>query len=144
MNQTNKFLLLLVIGCLGLWGCSQGPANGSASERMRALEVKLARLEDDFKASISAREQLRKKLNAAELERVQLAQKVEQLQVVVKERDELRRQVVSRTSERDSAQAQLDHLRKGIKTLLGQVEVSAGTATQPVGSSSENRTPGKS
>jgi hypothetical protein len=144
MSQGNKFLLLLVIGCLGLWGCSQGPANGSASERMRALETKLARLEDDFQASLTAREQLRKKLNAAEVERVQLSQKVDQLQIVVKERDELRRQVVVRTTERDTAQAQLDHLRKGIRTLLGQVEVSAGMVTPAVGPAPENRTPGKS
>jgi hypothetical protein len=144
MSQGTKLLLLLVIGCLGLWGCAQGPANGSASERMRALETKLARLEDDFKASVSSREQLRKKLNTAEAERVQLAQKVEQLLIVVKERDDLRRQIVVRTTERDSAQAQLQHLRNGIKTLLGQVELSAGAVTQPVGSVPENRAPGKS
>jgi septal ring factor EnvC (AmiA/AmiB activator) len=112
-------MLGLVFLC-GIWGCAQGPANGSASsERLRALEAKIAKLEDDFRAAVAVREQLRKKLVAADTDRDQLNKKLE---VVVKEREDLRQQLTTRTAERDQLQGQFDQFRKGIKTLLGQVE----------------------
>jgi len=138
MSRAQKALSVLVVACLGLWGCAQGAANGRASaERIRALETKIAKLEDDFKAVIAVREQLRKQLTAAELERTQLAQQVEQLQAVVKERDQLRQRLVTRTSERDSVQSQFDQLRNGIKALLGQAEAAGALNTAPVVSASE-------
>src|SRR5438876_250115 len=112
MSRAQKALSVLVVACLGLWGCAQGAANGHASaERMRALENKIAKLEDDFKAVVAVREQLRKQLTAAEQERTQLGQQVEQLQAGVKEREQ---QLATRTGERDAVQSQFDHFRKGI------------------------------
>jgi septal ring factor EnvC (AmiA/AmiB activator) len=135
MSRAQKALSVLVVACLGLWGCAQGAANGHASaERMRALETKIAKLEDDFKAVVAVREQLRKQLIATEQERTQQA---EQLQAVVKERDELRQQLVARTSERDSVQSQFDQFRKGIKALLSQAEGPNTLSTAPVASASE-------
>ena len=64
MSLGKKFLIILVAGSLGIWGCAQ---NQSANaERLRALENKIARLEEDFKASVAVREQLRKRLTAVE------------------------------------------------------------------------------
>ena len=138
MSRAQKALSVLVVACLGLWGCAQGAANGHASaERIRALETKIAKLEDDFKAVVGVREQLRKQLTATEQEKTQLGQRVEQLQAVVKERDELRQQLVTRTGERDLAQGQFDQFRKGIKTLLGQAEAAGALSTAPVASASE-------
>jgi chromosome segregation ATPase len=135
MSAAQKALSVLVVACLGLWGCAQGAANGHASaERIRALETKIAKLEDDFKSVVAVRDQLRKQLTAAELERTQLAQQVEQLQATVKERDH---QLVTRTSERDSVQSQFDQLRNGIKALLGQVEAAGAVRTAPMASASE-------
>src|SRR5438128_10755680 len=115
MGRANKALIVLVIALIGTWGCAQGPANGPASaERIRALETKIAKLEDDFRTSVSVREQLRKKLTGAEADRTTLSQQIEQLQAVVKERDELRQQLANRTTERDSLQTQFDGFRKGI------------------------------
>src|SRR6266851_449229 len=132
MSRAQKALSVLVVACLGLWGCDQGAANGHASaERIRALETKIAKLEDDFKAVVAVREQLRKQLTATEQERTQLGQQVEQLQTVVKERDELRQQLATRTGERDSVQSQFDQFRKGIKSLLGQSEAPGATNTPP-------------
>lgn len=130
MSQAQKALSVLVVACLGLWGCTQGAANGHASaERIRALENKIAKLEDDFRAVVAAREQLRKQLTAAEQQRGLLGQQVEELRTVAKERDELRQQLATRTSERDSLQSQFDQFRKNIKTLLGQVEPAAATTS---------------
>ena len=130
MSQAQKALSVLVIACLGLWGCAQGATNGHASaERIRALESKLAKLEDDLRAVVSVREQLRKQLTATEQEKTQLGQQVTQLQAVVKERDDLREQLTVRTNERDSIQTQFDQLRKGIQSLLGQSQATIVTST---------------
>lgn len=138
MSRAQKALSVLVVACLGLWGCAQGAANGHASsERIRALETKIAKLEDDFKAVVTIREQLRKQLTATEHEKTQLGQQVEQLQVVAKERDELRQQLAARTNERDSVQGQFDQFRKNIKALVGQSETPGASSTTPVASASE-------
>ena len=102
MSQGKFILLLLLAGSLGIWGCAQGAGNGANGERIRALESKTARLEEDFKASVAARDQLRKKVASLDEERIQLSQQVEQLQLVVKERDSLKQQLAVRTSERDT------------------------------------------
>jgi|RhiMetdeSRZDD1v2_1073273.scaffolds.fasta_scaffold1838810_1 chromosome segregation ATPase len=129
MSRANRALSVLVVASLGLWGCAQGPANGPASvERIRALETKHAKLEDDFRATVTARDQLKKKLAAAEERQGQLAQQVGQLQEAAKERDQARQELTARTGERDNLQAQFDQFRKGIRNLLGQVET---TPTAP-------------
>jgi septal ring factor EnvC (AmiA/AmiB activator) len=143
MSRAQRALSVLVVACLGLWGCAQGAANGHANaERIRGLESKIAKLEEDFRAGVAVREQLRKQLTAAEQERSQLGQQVETLQAVAKERDQLRQELANRTGERDGLQSQLDQLRKGIKTLLGQSEATeSGNPTHVV---SENESQGKS
>jgi septal ring factor EnvC (AmiA/AmiB activator) len=143
MSRADKFLVVLVLASLGAWGCAQGPANnGQNAEKIKALETKIAKLEDDFKASVTIREQLRKKLAATEEDRGHLAQQVEQLQAVVKDRDDLRQQLAARTGERDAIQTQFDQFRKGIRNLLGQAEPAA--APQPVTSAAHPQGPGKS
>jgi septal ring factor EnvC (AmiA/AmiB activator) len=131
MSNVNKGLILATIASLGLWGCAKGPANISgASERIKALEFKIGKLEDDFRAAASARDSVRKKLADVE---TQLQQQSDQLRSVVKERDELRRQVVARTTERDSIQVQYEQFRKGLRDLLGQAEAALGNgSSQPV------------
>ena len=92
MTRANKALVVMVIGVLGLWGCAQGPTSGSSAslERIRALESKCTKLEDDYRAVASARDQLRKKITAAEEERARLQQELTIRQGVMKERDELK------------------------------------------------------
>jgi septal ring factor EnvC (AmiA/AmiB activator) len=125
MTRANRALAVVVVACLGLWGCAQGPTNGAANaERLRSLETKHAKLEDDFRAATAARDQLRKKLASAEEQRAQLQQQVEQIQPAVQERDQLKTELTARIGERDGLQAQFDQFRKGIRSLLGQVEAS--------------------
>jgi len=144
MSPGSKVLVVLAVASLGVWGCAQGPANGSASaERIRALETKISKLEDDFRSAITVRDQLKKRVASLEEERTGLGQQIEQLQLAVKDRDDLRKQLTVRTTERDGAQNQLESLRKGIKTLLGQVEAASST-TPPVTSAVHVQPAGKS
>jgi uncharacterized coiled-coil DUF342 family protein len=139
MTRATKALALAVVAALGLWGCAEGQGNGgAAAERVRALENKCAKLEDDYRAVASARDGLRKKLTATEEERVRLHQDlaakeavVKERQALAKERDELAQQVSTRTGERDAAQAQLEQVRKGLRSLLGQADASATGQPQP-------------
>jgi len=48
-------------------------------------------------------------------------------QALAKERDELRLQIDSRTSERDFQQGRCERLKKGLQELLGQDAASLGT-----------------
>src|SRR5262249_41493565 len=98
MNRAINVLVVMVAAVLGLWGCAQG---GGSSEKVRALESKCAKLEDDYRAVASARDQFRKKLALAEDERNELRKEVELFQTVVKERDDLRTQLAARIGERD-------------------------------------------
>src|SRR6266849_4880977 len=132
MSFGKQVLFLVVIGCLGLWGCAQGPTAAHA-ERIRALETKIGKLEEDFKTAVAGRDQWRKKLTTAEEEKTLLSQQVE----------DLRQQLVVRTTERDTIQNQFVQFRKGIKTLLGQADTASNALAQPV-TSTAAAPPGKS
>src|SRR5262245_49215496 len=120
MNRANKALVVMVVATLGLWGCAQEHNQGKGNARIRSLESKNSKLEEDFRAVAAARDLIKKKLQAAEAERLRLSQQLEDSQNVAKERDELRQQVSARTQERDALQAQFDLFRKGIRNLLGK------------------------
>jgi chromosome segregation ATPase len=131
MSRAQKALSVLVVACLGLWGCAQGAANGHASaQRMRALETKIAKLETDFRAVVKDRDQLRKQLATTEQER-------DKLQASAKQCDELRQQLTARTSERDSVQGQFDQFRKEIRSLLGRADTTAAANTPSVSVASQ-------
>jgi chromosome segregation ATPase len=128
MSTKNRFLIILVIASLGLWGCAQGSANGpNNAERIRALENKLAKMESDYHTAAASRDQLRKKLTGLEDEKAQL----------VKDRDSFKGQLTARTVERDRLQTQYDAFRKGIKNLLGQAELSAASPNMPASPTGE-------
>lgn len=146
MTRANKALVVMVLGVLGIWGCAQGPSSNSAAvqERIKALEGKCVKLEDDYRAVATARDQLRKKLAGAEEERARIQQELNVRQGVLKERDELKVQLNARIGERDAVQGQFEQFRKSIKTLLGQVEANSGTPAAPAVSTSERANPGRS
>jgi septal ring factor EnvC (AmiA/AmiB activator) len=132
MTRANKALAVFMVSALGLWGCAQGPASNPANERIKALETKVSKLEDDYRAIAAARDQLRKKLTDTEEQRARLNQEVEQLQALLKDHDELKVQLASRTQERDGLQTQFDQFRKGLRNLLGQAEANLAKPAQPV------------
>ena len=120
-----KALVILMTALVGIWGCAQSPGPGSAtsSDRIKALEVKNAKLEDDFRTAAAARDQLRRKVAAAEEEQRQLrAQVDEQITVLTRERDLLRHQLAERTAERDTQAQQYEAFRKNLRDLIGHAE----------------------
>lgn len=121
MTRASKVMIVMVVAAGGLWGCAQGPASGAATaERLRALEAKCAKFEEDYRAVAAARDTAKKAVAALEQEKGQLQKELALKDAIVQERDELRKQFESRTGERDLLQARCERLKKGIQTLLGQ------------------------
>jgi TolA-binding protein len=145
MNRASKALIVVAVAALGIWGCAQGPANSHAAqaERLRALEGKCGKLEEDYRAVAGARDQFRKRVATLEEERGKLQQELAVQNALLQERDELRRQVASRTGERDALQARCDRMKKGLQSLLGQDDAAAPASTPPVTSAAEVTQGGK-
>jgi chromosome segregation ATPase len=134
MTRFSKATIVMVVTASGLWGCAQGPAGSAAqAERLRALEAKCSKYEDDYRAVAAARDLAKK---AAEMEKTRFQKELALKQEVEREREELRRQFEARTAERDQLQARCDRLKKGIQNLLGQDDgaptpAAAGPALSP-------------
>jgi septal ring factor EnvC (AmiA/AmiB activator) len=131
MIRFNKTTLLILIAAVSVWGCARSnPTEGREAIRIRALEAKIAKLEEDVQAMQAARDHLRQKVDGLEKERIQTAHT---LQALTGERNDLRRQISVRTTERDTVQAQYDNFRKEIRSLLGQADAAATQTTgQPI------------
>jgi outer membrane murein-binding lipoprotein Lpp len=118
MNRLSRAAAVLVVTLVGVWGCSQGPTNRAAlAERVKHLEERNGRLESDLRAVTTARDQIRQQLARAE-------DHIQKLQVVVKERDELKVTLKVRTGERDQVAGQYEAFRKTLKDTIGQAESS--------------------
>lgn len=133
MTRANVALMVMVVTVVGIWGCAQGPSggSGSTSERLKALENKCAKLEDEAKANAATRDELRKKLAEAENGRSRAQRELETAQTTAKER----------TVERDALQGQFNELRKALRGLLTQADAAVGINSQPVTSAAQNATP---
>ena len=131
MTRTSKVCIVLLVATLGVWGCAQGPANHSAQgEKIRSLESKCAKLEEDYRAVAAARDQARKRTAALEGD---LRKEAADRQAAARERDELRDQVKARTGERDGLQVRCDRLKKGLQNLLGEDDAAlAAPQSHPV------------
>jgi len=135
MPRSHQVIGVAIVALVGVWGCSQAPSADSASataEKLKTVEAKLARLEEDFRAAASARDQLSLKLHAAENARTALQADVAKLARDMKSKDDL---IQTRTAERDQALNQLKLLKDGLKEILAKVDdapKSDGTPTVPV------------
>src|SRR5688500_18577446 len=117
MTRATRAIAVLFVALVGFWGCAQSPSAVAQAERIKTLESTYARLASDFRAAAGSRDDFRYKLTKAE-------DHIQKLQLVVKERDELKVQVKVRTTERDQIVAQYDQFRKTIRDLVGQAESS--------------------
>jgi septal ring factor EnvC (AmiA/AmiB activator) len=117
MTATLRLISIASLTMILLAGCSQSPTprEQAQAERLRALEAKAARLEDDFRAAATARDQLRVSLARGE-------EQLQKLQAAAKERDELRVQLKARLAEREQLAAQYDQFRRSIRELVGQAD----------------------
>jgi hypothetical protein len=165
MSPTCKFNLsgaakagaVILVVSLGLWGCARKPADNSSSERVRALEAKCVKSEQDYRTAAQALVNARRELTTISEKNGQLEREAADRQALIKERDDLRkaaadrdrlnRQLAQRTAERDGLKQQLtqglaerdtvlgryDRLRKGLQNLVSHDDtpLSPAQTTEP-------------
>ena len=135
MQKASTALLgIMVLSSLSLWGCTH-QKNSATNTKIRELENRYGKLEEDYRVIVAANDVNRRKLTNLETQRAELIQKIEDLQVAVKERDELKiqlagrtQELVNRTLERDAAYTNLMQFSRDLQTLAGRVEAAAAPA----------------
>jgi septal ring factor EnvC (AmiA/AmiB activator) len=148
MTRFSKATIVMVVTACGLWGCAQGPASSAArEERLRALEAKCAKFEEDYRAVAAARDQAKKSVATLEQEKTRLQKELALKREVEREREDLRKQIEARVAERDQLQARCDRLKKGIQNLLGQDDgpttpTASGPTLAPAAASVTDTQPG--
>jgi septal ring factor EnvC (AmiA/AmiB activator) len=142
MIRFNKTTLFLLVAALGVWGCGRStPPETRGASQVRALEAKIAKLEEEVQTSQAARDHLRLKLEALEKDRGAIDKR---FQVLAHERNDLRAQLMSRTSERDTLQTQYESFRAEIRNVLGHADAAAPGSVRPVTAANLATSPGKS
>jgi hypothetical protein len=150
---------VVLVASLGLWGCARKPA--ASSDRVRVLESRCVKLEQDYRTVQQAHDKAKKELASLEEEAARVQKDLASHDALVKERDELRKQtkaaetereqlrqaLVQRTNERDELRQQIavriterdvlqgrcERLRKGLQTLMSQDDTPLGAATPESG-----------
>jgi hypothetical protein len=130
MSRAEKGWVLALVAALGVWGCARGPS--SQAGRLSALEARCAKLEKESRGLVEDLDRARRKMAALEEDNDRLKKDLECHKVVLRERDALKKEVASRTGERDLLQARCDRLKKGLQSLLGEDEAVAHPAATPV------------
>jgi chromosome segregation ATPase len=155
------FLVVMLFSTLGLWGFAQ-QRNGSYAARLRDLENRYGKLEDDHRLIASLSDRHQRRISQLEKERTELADQVDDLRKLAEERETLRAQVADvsqqrdvikvqltasnrdrdnfrttaqiRTQERDSATDQLQQYARELQALLGRMETTLASAprTKPL------------
>ncbi|MFL5330152.1 MAG: hypothetical protein ACJ8C4_14720 [Gemmataceae bacterium] len=102
MNRAYAVITAAFVTVVAAWGCSQETAHRAALlDRIKALEAKSTRLEDDLHGVIVARDQARDKLAKAEETILKLKQV---------------------SAERDQIAGQYEQFRKAVKTLVSEAD----------------------
>jgi len=135
-NASTVFLVIMMFCSLGLWGCTH-QKNGAYGARIRELENRYLKLEEDYKVVVQASDLLRKKVGQLETERNDLNNQVDELKNIARERDQLRIQLATRTSERDSLHSQIGQFRRDMQELIGRMD----TALSQSGASGNQTVP---
>ena len=133
-KASTALLVTMVISSLSLWGCTN-QKNVATNVKIRELENRYAKLEEDYRVMLTANESSRRKLVQLEAQRTDLTRKIEELAAVVKERDELKTQLEIRTEERDNAQHQFTQFSKDLQSLTVRVQA-ATRSMRPILSAS--------
>ncbi len=130
------FLVLLLVSTAGMYGCTH-QKNGAATTKLRDIETRFAKLEEDFRTVSATAESNRKKLAQAESQRAELSKELEgttqERDELRKEREDLRKQLVVRTAERDNLQSQLGQFRQELQGLIARVDTALAAPATPGG-----------
>jgi chromosome segregation ATPase len=135
----------MLITTLGLWGCTQSRSSGNSTAKLRDLEARNAKLEEDYRAAVADGTEAHKKLADAEEQVARLTPLAEQLQTVLRERDRLRKQVAATLTERNALHARMQEFSRDLQALAGRIDAAVGvttTAAQPATTSTSLGKPG--
>lgn len=135
MKRLIQGALVATVAALGIWGCAADPAGQATAERLRSVEAKHARLEEDFKAVCAARDQLRRKV--ADGDSAAARADAASLQVVElqRQREDLQADLRVRTDERDAVRAEFEAFRRGMRDLLGRADAAISPTALSAGGS---------
>jgi predicted RNase H-like nuclease (RuvC/YqgF family) len=126
-SVSHHLLLVVVITTIGVWGCSQSGTDArSAAAKIRHLEYRNTKLEEDYRASVAEVAALKKKLTAALKQVEDVSKHNEELQTTAREREELQQKLNLSVGERDALRIQLTTFSKELQALAGRVEQAAG------------------
>ena len=132
MPRHYKVLGFLLVTILGIYGCAKGPGSAAATESGSSSTTKVQKLEEDYRAAVSARDHFRQKLVAVEEQQARTQQELEQARAAAAtEREALKNEVKARTGERDAVNAQYETFRKNLKELIGNADSSIGALNLP-------------
>jgi hypothetical protein len=67
-NPSNRNIFIAIVVTLGIWGCSQnpGPSPKVQAEKIKTLEERIAKMEDEHQALLSNRDQMKTRITALE------------------------------------------------------------------------------
>src|SRR5262245_40513931 len=103
-----KVVAVVVVVCLGLWGCARKPNQpAAANDRVHVLESRCQKREQDCRAMAAARDKARKELAAMEEEVVRLQKEAADRAALAKECQNLRQQLKTGAAAREQMQKQL-------------------------------------
>lgn len=113
MSRMRIGFVCALLGTLAIWGCAQKPSSDSG---------KSGKLQDELRAMTAQRDQFSREVRSLKEEQDRLKEELAKIRLVVKERDELRRELAARTAERDAGVAQVEQIRKGLRSLMEQAD----------------------
>ena len=119
---------MLMAVTIGVWGCARQSSGPTGLARLRDLETRNAKLEEDYRALLSQRDQERRA--AAALTQKFTAEQ-EQHRSVAQERDDLQKQNAALTTERNAVQSSLTQFTKDLNQLLGRMQATAAANNFP-------------
>ncbi len=119
MLSKNQYLAIIAVAMFGLWGCSKGTSDPANAEKVKSLEAKVAKLEDEYRSALSQRDQVRKKLTLAEEDQAKLNREITTLQKSLAEKDEI---IKLRTTERDFVRGEYDGFRNSLRELINKAD----------------------
>jgi septal ring factor EnvC (AmiA/AmiB activator) len=126
MSRAGLIYSLFLVGVVvALNGCNRAvtPQPSTSVERVRTLESRIARLEEDYRSAAATRDQARKQAAQLQEQKASLEQQLARItaeyeanrETLAQEQNLLRQ----RTSERDLLNSRCERMKKGLQSLLG-------------------------
>jgi predicted nuclease with TOPRIM domain len=125
-NGKKLLLVAFILAVAGVWGCSQPGGDSRTAARIRHLESRNTKLEEDYRAALDECVQLRKQLATAQQQCKTLQAQQAEFQTVRAERDDLQQRLTVSVSERDALLTQFNRFNQEVQALAGRLQQATG------------------